>query len=545
MVIRHFQELGYALGNMLRAARYDPVWAIMAILFSPIKSIGPLLGVFGFLVIALFAATVAQSFVPTWALAPVGIAGWIVAILGCWRIITTPLLLNFGRRDGDLEAHGSARFAQDDELRDLADPSGLIIGRDRKGRLLRYSGPAHLLTMAPTRSGKGVGAVIPNLLLADRSILCIDPKGENARVTADRRSDFGPVWCLDPFGISGQPSAQWNPLDDLDPSGLDAAEDAATLADALVFDPPGEGGDAHWNEEAKALIAGVLLYVAQAEPSHRRHLGTLREYLTLASDDFAKLLASMSSAGGLIARAANRHMSKADKEASGVISAAQRHTHFLDSPRMVNVLERSDFRWSDLKAETCSVFLCLPPDRLSTYSRWLRLVVGQALQGLARDATRPRSPVLFLLDEFAALGALAAVERAMGLMAGYGVQLWPIFQDVHQLRDTYGRRAGTFLANAGVWQVFGVTDHDTAKTVSDSLGQSTVSFQTMSRSLDSEQSGISYAEHLTGRALLTPDEVRTMPGHTELLFLQGRRPIMAGKVRYYADPEFSGLFDAA
>src|SRR5690606_5221705 len=152
-------------------------------------------------------------------------------------------------------------------------------------------------------------------------------------------------------------------------------------------------------------------------------------------------------------RAANRHVGKSDREAAGVLSAAQRHTHSLDSPRMTAVLGRSDFRFADLKARTATVFLVLPPDRLSTYSRWLRLLVTQSLTDMARTPAPPSAPVLYLLDEFAALGHLAAIERAMGLMAGYGVQLWPILQDVHQLRAIYGTRAGTFLSNAGVLQV--------------------------------------------------------------------------------------------
>jgi type IV secretion system protein VirD4 len=113
--------------------------------------------------------------------------------------------------------------------------------------------------------------------------------------------------------------------------------------------------------------------------------------------------------------------------------------------------------------------------------------------------TRPPSPFLYLLDEFAALGHLAPVERAMGLIAGYGVQLCPILQDVHQLRATYGQRAGTFLSNAGVLQIFGVNDHDGARLVSDLLGQETVVFQTMGRALDSEKSGISYGEQHSTR----------------------------------------------
>ena len=307
-------------------------------------------------------------------------------------------------------------------------------------------------------------------------------------------------------------------------------------------------GEAHWNEEAKALIAGLILHIAASEPRDRRNLATLREYLTLAPEAFAALLKDMqasTAASGLIARAANRHLGKSDREAAGVLSAAQRHTHFLDSPRMVAVLGRSDFRFADLKHRNASVFLVLPPDRLATYSRWLRLLVAQSLTDMARDPAKPAVPVLYLLDEFAALGHLAPVERAMGLMAGYGVQLWPILQDVHQLRATYGQRAGTFLSNAGVLQVFGVNDHDSARLVSDLLGQETVVFQTMSRALDSDKSGISYGEQHTARPLLTPDEVRNLPQHVELLFLAGQRPIVAGKLAYYADVEFRGLYDVA
>lgn len=249
-------------------------------------------------------------------------------------------------------------------------------------------------------------------------------------------------------------------------------------------------------------------------------------------------------AGGLIARAANRHLGKSDREAAGVLSAAQRHTHFLGSPRMTAVLARSVFRFADIKSNNGTVFLVLPPDRLSTYARWLRLLIAQSLTDMARTPAAPMAkPVLYLLDEFAALGHLAPVERAMRLLAGYGVQLWPILQDVHQLRDTYGQHAGTFLSNAGVLQVFGVNDHDSARLVSDLLGQETVSFQTMSHALDAEQSGISYGEQHTARPLLTPDEVRNLPAHTELLFLAGQRPIIARKLTYYADPEFRGLFD--
>ena len=544
-----------ALKNMMREAGRDPVWAITALCLAPFRAIKPVVGGFVFLgIVALVLAFAGAGLLLALGLEknPVanvvfGLLVIVVLLVLLFRLVTNPLIIHFGDMAG--ETHGSARFATDKETAALtrAD-SGLMIGRDPKSKkLLRYDGPAHLLTMAPTRTGKGVGTIIPNLLTADRSVICIDPKGENAKIAGRARQQFGPVHVLDPFAVSGQPSAAFNPLDTLDPAGLDVAEDASTLADALVFDEPGMAGEAHWNEEAKALVAGLILHIAASEPRDRRNLATLREALTLAPEAFAALLKDMqasTAAAGLIARAANRHLGKSDREAAGVLSAAQRHTHFLDSPRMAAVLGRSDFRFADLKRRNVSVFLVLPPDRLATYSRWLRLLVSQSLTDMARDPAKPAAPVLYLLDEFAALGHLAPVERAMGLMAGYGVQLWPILQDVHQLRATYGQRAGTFLSNAGVLQVFGVNDHDSARLVSDLLGQETVVFQTMARAIDAEETGLTYSQQHIARALLTPDEVRNLPQNVELLFLAGQRPIVAGKLAYYADSEFRGLYDA-
>ena len=457
------------------------------------------------------------------------------------------------------DSHGSARFASRKELKKLQGGEGLLIGRNPStGRLLRYDGPAHLITLAPTRAGKGVGTVIPNLLGVDRSVLVIDPKGENARIAGEARRRLGTTHILDPFEVSGMPSAAYNPLDRLTPDSLDLGEDAASLTEALVMDPPGQVTEAHWNEEAKAILGGLIMFCVCHEDHDRRTLATVREYLTLPPEKLRALLELMQdsdAAGGLIARAANRFLGKADREAASVLSNAQRHTHFLDSPRIAKVTSRSDFHFSDLRHRITSVFLVLPPNRMDAYSRWLRLLVSQALQDIARDAEvsatlaapvgaqgasqRLRTPTLFLLDEFAALGRLEAVERAMGLMAGYGLQLWPILQDMSQLKDLYGDRANTFIANAGVQQVFGVNDFETAKWLSQMIGQETTGFQT-----DSFKPGDnpSFSNNLTGRDVLTPDEIMQMPPNVQLLRVQGQPSALAQKLRYYADPEFQGLF---
>lgn len=552
-------HVGRAFSNMLGAAIRDPLWAFLCIVLSPFRS-----SRFLFQTLAiLFLSAVVLIAMGVWvehSLSPLGqdvlvnlallvIIGLILSAV-LLRLITRPLLDHFGD-DGSADTHGSARFATRSEMKAFTGSAdGLLIGRDDRGRLLRYDGPAHLLIMAPTRSGKGVGTIIPNLLMLNRSVICIDPKGENARITARARSGFGAVHILDPFGITGLPSAACNPLAKLDANSTDIAEDAALLAEALVYDDPGTTGDVHWNEEARALITGLILYIVASETGNRRCLASLRDWLTLDPDSFYDLLSRMQTTDacqGLIRRAANRHLSKSDREAAGVLSSAQRHTHFLDSPRMTQVLQRSDFDFADLKTETTTVFLVLPPDRLGTYARWLRLLITQSLTAMVRSGSslspQSHAPVLYLLDEFAALGHLAAVERAMGLLAGYGVQLWPILQDIHQLKATYGRTAGTFLSNAGVLQVFGLNDHESAKSLSDLLGQETVVFRTLSRNLDSDDSGLSHAQHHTGRPLLTPDEVRTLPEHLQLLFVSQHRPMAAQKLRYYHDREFRGLFD--
>ena len=283
----------------------------------------------------------------------------------------------------------------------------------------------------------------------------------------------------------------------------------------------------------------------------RRTLATVRDRLTSSPPEFVAMLEAMqasASAGGLVRRAANRHLGKSEREAAGVLSSAQRHTHFLDSVRINWTMARSDFRFADLKEGKATVFLVLPPERLDAYSRWLRLMVAQAIHDLARTLARPAAPVLFLLDEFAALGRLEPVERAFGLMAGYGLQLWPILQDMHQLWSTYGKRAGTFLSNAGLVQIFNVADVETASWVSKSIGATTMSYQTAGTSTSRgamqmfETKSTSTSTHLSRRELMTPDEIMRLDSTLEILLRQGEAPVIAAKVRYYDGPEFRNLF---
>lgn len=516
------------------------------------------------------------------------------------------------RRRTPSASHGSAAWGSGDELRTTfvagprlgnaqGTPLGLLLGRapERPRRLtlhvprrraprpaatpvLHYEGDGHLVTIAPTRTGKGVSVIVPNLLVYPGSVVVTDPKGENYTLTQRRRREaHQQVWALDPFGITDAEAhthgvrGALNPLDIVDADSVDAPDDAAILADMLTLPEEtasGTGGDSHFEPEGRALLSALILYVAATEPrGKRRSLLRVRELVTLPPEDFTKLLAKMRACGEgsatahvghvgtLIARGAARLQQKAEKERSGVISTAQRCTHFLDSERMAAVLAQTTVPLEYLRRGQLSLYLVLPTERLSTYRAWMRLMVGVCLRTMVHQGAgealvgqghseRPR--VLFALDEFANLKRLAPVEDAFTIAAGYGVTFWLFLQDLAQLKAQYRQSWGTFLANADVLQTFGTNDLDTAKLVSELTGDATILVEGESASAStshgrqgSRQEGSSQSVSEKGRRLLTPDEVRRLPPDEALVFLRSRAPLRVRKLHYARDAAFAGLYD--
>jgi type IV secretion system protein VirD4 len=455
-------------------------------------------------------------------------------------------------------SHGSARWGRGGEfLRE----EGLLIGRSiREGELLRFDGEGHLLTLAPTRSGKGVSAVIPNLLDHLGSAFVVDVKPENAAVTARRRREMGQeVRILDPFGAAGGWDSL-NPLDLIDVDSPDAIDDARMIADMLIT-TQGEGTDAiHWNETAREFAAGLALHVrASARPEdrhlpHLRKLATLRRGTPRAPGPFEELLAQMLDsrvADGLVSRAAAVLLQKPQRERGSVISSLHRHTEFLDSPHLKRVLARSTFDPADLKRRRLSVYLCLPADRLPEYHRWIRLMIGCTLRILMRTRGRPRHRVLMLLDEFQNLGRLGPVEQGVSLAAGFGVQFWLFVQDIARLKDAYPHTWETFFTNSDVLQAFGASnDRTTSEYLSWLTGEATIFTESENESrgvsrgkVSNTQRGSGQTVAEKGRRLLTPDEVRRLDRNLQLLFVKGGDPLLARRIDYRRDPEFGGQFD--
>jgi type IV secretion system protein VirD4 len=424
--------------------------------------------------------------------------------------------------------------------------------------------------------------VIPNLLTYPGSVVVSDVKGELYAVThRQRQKALGTeTYPIDPFGVVTDASASFNPLDLVNPALDTAIDDARLIADMLVVVDRRGGDSAFWDEEARSLLVGLILYVtswadhgpipeaaAWAAPPHdasqtdtgtaippQRTLDGVRQVLTAGPAVFQRHLERMTLwrewAHGLVARAADRLLQKAERERSGVVSCAQNHTHFLDSPRMTRVLDTSTVPLDALKQRSLSIYVILPYERLDGYARWVRLMIACSLIAVTRARYRASERVLFLLDEFEALGPLSVVQRGIALTGGFGAAFWLFLQDLAQLKGTYPERWGSFLANADVLQCFGANDLETAEYLSRLCGDATITIASENRSAGvsrgrtaARQEGSSVTVSETARRLLLPDEVRRLPPDTQLLIVKGNPAILARRLNYLDDPEFAGCAD--
>ncbi len=323
------------------------------------------------------------------------------------------------------------------------------------------------------------------------------------------------------------------------------------LADAIVQQQDAKG-DTFWREEAKALIQGAIMHVAVDEAFEgRRHLGTVRDLLLLSGPEMKTMFERMAnSPHHIVASTGARSLQKEERLIANVLASAQAETHMLDSARLRESLSVSDFRFEDLKKRPMTVYLILPADRLDAFSRFLRLLVQQAITVNARNIEdKPKKPVLFLLDEMAALGRLSSVEQAYGLMAGFGMQLWGVVQDLCQLRKVYGDDYESFIANSGAVSYFGSPDKTSAEYFSAMCGVTTVwNFSSaLARAFTSGtgpgggSSSSTWTETDTRaasqRKLAYPDELMRLQLDRQLVLIENTDPIMARKLRWYEDPE--------
>ena len=401
------------------------------------------------------------------------------------------------------------------------------------------------MLFGPNGTGKGTRFLIPNLLsIKDRSIIVIDPKGELAAVTADYRRTVGEVVMLNPFNVLGLGSAGFNPLATLDSSSPSTFyDDAAALGEALI---KSSDKDPHWGESAQGLLVALIMW-EKIKQGDAANLENVRRLLTEADrwerytgDDGKQrerpksglrvTAADMVESGGYEIASLAARFTEQTNELSSVRSTADTQTRWILSPPMRDDLKKQGVDFRKLKERVTTVYVILPAERMRTHSVWLRLVVVSALRALYRPGGLR---TLLLIDEMPALGHLAPLEDAFGLVRGYKVQIAGICQDLNQLKALYKERWESFLANAGVVQGFTPNDLTTADWMSRRAGQATVlaPSSSESRSPKGERSETQSWSQI-GRPLYLPQELMGFAEGTGLLWLAG----MANGVRFFAPP---------
>jgi type IV secretion system protein VirD4 len=445
--------------------------------------------------------------------------------------------------------YGSARWASPAEigLAGFSDSDGVFVGRDGHN-YLRHDGPEHVIAIAPTRSGKGVGLVVPTLLSWTGSAVIHDIKGENWRLTAGWRASFS--HCL-LFNPTDSRSAHYNPLLEVR-RGIDEIRDAQNIADILV-DPEGAlERRSHWEKTSHALLVGAILHVL--------YLGedkTLAGVAMLLSDPTRPFTATLDAMmtgnhlGGtetalvhpVVASAARELLNKSENERSGVLSTAMSFLGLYRDPIVAEVTSRSDWRIADLvnPARPASLYLVVPPSDISRTKPLIRLVlnqIGRRLTEVLDDTGISQAPrLLMMLDEFPALGRLDFFETTLAFMAGYGIRAYLIAQSLNQIVKAYGE-ANSIVDNCHVRIVFSTNDERTASRISDALGTATERREMRNHSgprFAIWLPHMSVAKQDSPRPLLTPGEIMQMPASDELVLVSGSPPLRAKKLRYYED----------
>jgi type IV secretion system protein VirD4 len=445
---------------------------------------------------------------------------------------------------GERTRYGSAEYMPADQLvADYGQPhlakNGFYVGQGAY-----YGDAGHLLTVAGTRAGKGVNIIVPNLLKTGPfnkkgCWVVIDPKGENAAITAQAQRDMGrKVVMLNPWDLLNLGNSPYNPLDILKMDKYNLVDDVEMIAESIV--PKGPNTDDHFNNRARSVISGLLLHlVTKPSPTaplvddSDKHLGTLWEWLRLDMKEWLDLINSMVKnthpyAGDVVQASAYEIlalMENGEREWSSIRSTAQKWTDFLKSPALRESLAVSqDFNSADLAQDLVTVYIIIPADRLKTQSQWLRLLVTSLMRSVIRN---PKNEVCFLLDEYYALGYLSEIDIALGSYAGYGVHVWAILQNLVQLQDQHGASWENFISSCSVKHFFNVSDNTSANYISAMFGQS--SFTVLG--LLGNPSGY------TQRSLLNPDELRRSSAETIYTVIDQNAPAQLRKLRYFENPE--------
>ncbi|MCA8891443.1 MAG: conjugal transfer protein TraG [Hyphomonas sp.] len=455
------------------------------------------------------------------------------------------------RDAANVTTYGSARWAKPHELKrhGLLASDGVFLGKVQHA-YLRHDGPEHVMAFAPTRSGKGVGLVVPTLLSWTGSTVIHDIKGENWELTSGWRSTFSTCIRFDP---TDRHSPRYNPLLEVR-RGECEVRDVQNIADILV-DPEGSlERRNHWEKTGHSLLVGVILHVLYAETD--KTLSGCAKFLSNPDRTFTATLTRMMrtkhladeagerSVHPVVAEAARDLLNKSENERSGVLSTAMSFLALYRDPVVAAVTSASDWRLTDLAdaERPVSLYLACPPSDMSRTKPLMRLILNQIGRRLTEELPDPtRRKLLMMLDEFPALGRLDFFESALAFMAGYGIRAYLIAQSLNQIEKAYGPN-NSIMDNCHVRVAFATNDERTAKRISDALGTKT---ELRSQKNYTGHRLAPWLSHMmvsrqeTQRPLLTPGEIMQLPASDAIVMVSGAPPVQAKKLRYFKDRNFT------
>jgi type IV secretion system protein VirD4 len=474
---------------------------------------------------------------------------WVIYGGGCALMLLLVLIRVIGgrRRVSRSTSHGSARWATAKEVQKagLFAQEGVMLGR-YGSHYLRDNSDTHILLVAPTRAGKGVGVCIPTLLTWRESVLVTDPKdGENFDVTAKWRQGLGPLYAFTP---RRPPQTRINVLDTVRLKTSKEFGDAQLIAQSLVA-PEKMARESqtglHFRELAALLLTATILHVLYT--SRRKSLAGVWQFMTQQHDSLGAVLKTMASARHLSqgVHEAIASMTTAiknitgDRELSSVWTTTIRPLVLYSDPLVAASTDASDFDLGELQygPQPVSLYLIAPsPMELERLHPLYRVILDVAMQRLMEHKVRTWSHrLLGVLDEIAWFGYTRAIDKGIAVKAGYGMKDLLVAQDFESLFDVYGPHTAIW-GNARVKCFFAPDNDLTAKRISQNLlGEATVEQPVVHQGGSGVQSNASTTYQFHGRPLLTPDELMELDDRLEIIRVSGVKPILAQKLDYRTD----------
>ena len=465
-------------------------------------------------------------------------------------IILSPLLMFFASAKRSL--YGDARFAKKSEIRKagLFGEKGLIVGK-MGNDYLTFSGQQHAIISAPTRSGKGVGIVIPNLLSWPESVVILDIKQENWSITSKYRSKYGQECFLFNPVAADYRTHRYNPLAYISDDPNFRIDDVQKIANMLY--PDQAGTDVIWTATPRSLFLGIVLMLAET-PEKPLTLGqVLRETLTDGdgTDYFTKVIneraASKNPLSGACIRALNSYISiSAENTRAGIMTGFRSRLELWMNPLVDAATSANDFDLRDVRKKRMSIYIGVTPDNLDRMAPIINLFFQQLIDLNTRELPNQNKAIkytcLLLMDEFTAIGKIGVLSKGISYIAGYWLRMMPIIQSPAQLVEVYGKEAAqTFTTNHALNIVFPpkASETQTARDISEWLG-----YQTVKGVSESKAKGMfgkktpTESQSDQRRALLLPQEITSLGQAKELVIMEDVPPILAMKVRYFKDHVF-------